>query len=219
MNFNARDELLAMKDEIELLRRENIELNFKLQRYDAYRAALNLPDQTDYYTVKAVVITHDWRFTRDIIINRGAADGLAINMPVWTTSGLVGRTRRLNDRFSKVQLLTDPGSAVGVYIEGSQYEGILRGHEDGDKLLLTDLHLVDLGDEMNLPQPGQAVYTSGVGIIFPRGLLAGHISEESSDHGYIVEPAVNFLSVKAVLVYINTAYREEFLSLLTGESP
>mgnify|MGYP006273548011 CR=1 FL=1 len=216
-NFHAKEELAELRDEIEALRRENIELKLKLQRHDAYRAALNLPNEAEYQTLPAIVMAHDRRLHHEIIINRGLSDGLLVNMPVWTAEGLVGRTRRLNEHFSSIQLITDPGSAVGVMIENTPYHGILRGADEENRMLLTDLHLTQPGAGMREPEVGQAVLTSGAGMVFPRGLVAGHIVEASEEGTLRVAPAVTMSQVKAVYVYTNTSYRSEFLSLLTGE--
>ncbi|MBI1390820.1 MAG: hypothetical protein GC154_20515 [bacterium] len=215
-NFASREEVERLRAEVKDLNQENTQLRFKLQRHEAYISALRLPREVEYQTLAAIVVFRDFRLTHDIIVNRGTADGLTVNMPVWTDEGLVGRTRRVSQNYSKVQILTDPGSAIGVYVENTPYEGILRGSEDGG-LVLEDLHLTGIGDEIKPPLPGQEVRTSGTGMVFPRGLLAGRIAYATSSQGVLVEPVVNANSVQSVLIFTNTGYREEILSLLLGE--
>ena len=136
-------------------------------------------------------------------------------MPVWTVQGLIGRTIRMKEHASRVMPLTDPGSAVGCYVEGTSYEGVVCGMEEGKQLLLQEQHLIGGGDEKLFPQPGQAVFTSGQGLVFPRDLLVGYISDATSEEGLVVEPAVDFESVKSVLIITTTFLEDEMLSLLT----
>lgn len=212
--FISLEEVKSLRSEIEGLQNENTKLRFKLQRHEAYVDALRLPREVEYQTLPVIVLFRDFRLTHDIIINRGANDGLAVNMPVWTGEGLVGRVRMVTDNFAKVLVLTDPGSSIGVYVEGSPYEGVLRGSDVSTQLVLEDLHMTNQGDEMHSPMPGQEVRTSGTGLVFPRGLLAGYVSSVTSETGIAIDAAVNINAVQSALVFTNTSYRDEVLSLL-----
>ncbi|HOJ60739.1 MAG TPA: rod shape-determining protein MreC [bacterium] len=216
-NFRAKQELDTLREEMARLQQENLELRYQLRRHEAYRDALGLPREEMVPSVAAIVLFRDNRMALSLIINRGAQDGLQVNLPVWTRDGLVGRTHKITRHHARVQPLTDPRCAIGVYVEDSSYEGILRGSEEGGHLLLTDLHLVSPGGEMMRPQPGQRVFTSGTGLVFPRNLLAGFVSDATSDKGYVVRPAVDVHSVKSVLILLNTPLREDVLPLITGE--
>lgn len=215
-NINAKRELEALKLELEEARHTITELQFKLSRHDAIRDALKLPREAQYQTIPAIVQMRNHRFTKDLIINRGSSDGLEKNMPVWTEIGLVGRTRTLSDHFSLVQRITDPGSSVGVEIANTPIKGILRGSDDGETMLLTDQYRDQVYETGLDPIPGQQVFTSGDGMIFPGGLLAGTVSDVTSDYGIVVEPAVDFRSVQSVLVHTDTTLRDELVLLLDG---
>ena len=213
--FNHGVQLGELQKENEQLLEEINVLRYKLQLHQALHEALKFPQEEEFPGTVAIVKMRDNRMTQSLIINRGAADGISKNRPVLTSTGLVGRTYRLSENFSRVQLLTDPGSAIGVYIEGTSYEGILRGMESGEQLLLTDLHHYGGGDESLTPQPGQKILTSGTALVFPRDLLAGTISDVTSEKGFRVEPAVDFRTVQSVIVLTSSTLREEMLSLLT----
>ncbi len=216
-NVRAKKELDSLREDMARLQQENLELRYQLRRHEAYRDALDLPREDAVPSLAAIVLFRDNRMALSLIINRGAQDGLEVNLPVWTREGLVGRTHKITRNHARVQPLTDPRCAIGVYVEDSSYEGILRGAEEGGHLLLTDLHLVSPGGEMMRPQPGQRVFTSGTGFVFPRNLLAGIVADATSDKGYVVTPAVDVQSVKSVLVLLNTKLREDILPLVTGE--
>ncbi len=212
--FISLEEVETLRSDIASLQEKNTQLRFKLQRHEAYADALRLPREVEYQTLPVIVLFRDFRLTHDIIINRGANDGLTVNMPVWTGEGLVGRIRKVTDNFAKVLVLTDPGSSIGVYVEGSHYEGVLRGSDGSTQLVLEDLHMTTQGEELSSPQPGQEVRTSGTGLVFPRGLLAGYVSSVTSETGIAVDAAVNINAVQSALVFTNTSYRDEVLSLL-----
>lgn len=216
-NLNARQELEETRAELEAAKRAITELRFQLQRHEAIRDALKLPQEAAYQTLPAIVLMRDLRFTGDLVINRGLGDGVERNMPVWTGDGLVGRTRTLNEHRALIQPITDPGSAVGVYVEDTPIAGILRGNEDGRTMLLTDQYKENILETNLEAAPGQRVFTSGAGMVFPRGLLAGTVSDVTTESGIVVEPAVDFRSVQSVLVYMDTTMRDELLSLLSGE--
>jgi len=216
-NYRAKSELSSLRDEMETLRAENAVLRFTLRRHEAYVEALHFPKDESFTAIPAVVLGRDERISLTLFINRGAKDGLIVNLPVRTPIGLVGRTCRIDRDVSLVQSLTDPGSAIGVYVKDTSYEGVLKGTDDGKKALLTDLQLIGSGDESLLPKPGQAVYTSGAGLVFPRDLPAGYISHATSPGGYLVEPAVDFKTVQAVQVIKSSYSQEEALPLITDK--
>ncbi len=218
-NFDAKNKLSQLRRENEELRQENQELRYKLRRHEHYREAFELPQEEGMPVVVAIVVLPDDRMTQSLIINRGADDGLDINMPVLTSEGLVGRTTlKMTPHAAQVMPITDPRSGVGVYIAGTPYEGILRGAEDGKQLLLTDLQS-GAGDESIRPKPGDKVLTSGHGRVFPRDIMVGIISDAttSTDNALVVNPAVNIQSVKAVMVMTRTQLQDEMLSLLSEE--
>ncbi len=215
-NFRAKKELEEARELIAKQNEELTELRYKLRRFESYKAAENMPDE-DYPTVKAIVLNRDNRLTDTLIINRGTRDGLDVNLPVWTTEGLIGRTYKVSGHFSRIQPITDPGSAVGVWVEGTPYEGILRGTEDGNQLVLTDQHLVSSGSELLVPEPGMRVMTSSRGLVFPENILCGTITDATTEEGMVVETAADINSVQAVYVLANTAMKEEILSLATEE--
>lgn len=214
-NFRAKKILSALEMENALLRSENTELRFKLRKHESYADALGLPRDEGYPTIPAVIIYRDNRLTPSFIINRGSMNGLNINMPVWNSQGLVGRIDKISNRHARVQPITDSSSAVGVYVRGTPYEYLLRGTEDHKALVLLDEHLLEGGEDFQAPQPGQAVFTSGRGRIFPRDILAGYVSDATTENGILVTPAVDIHAVQSVLVL--TENQSELVSLLADE--
>ena len=227
-NFKAKSELAELHEAVEKYQLDIMNLNYKLREFEAYREASglvydaqnsNLPgiQDDDIPGIIGIVLVRDNRMTYSLIIDRGINDGLEINQPVTTNVGLVGRISELSSHTARVLPLNDPRSNVGVFIEGTPYEGLLSGMEEGEKLHLSDLHLVSLGEDSMLPEPGDPVYTSGTGRILPRNLLAGIISDVTDETGYLVDPVVDVRSVKSVRILTNTPIQDEIRSLMKDD--
>lgn len=205
----------ALSYEVQLLRAQ-------VKEVDRLRKLLNLPSQSPFQTVPALVINRASRLGRILIINRGSADGLQMNQPVISPEGLIGRTERVLTHTCRVMLLNDPGSSVGVKIVGKNYEGLVQGRMNEDRLILNHI-MQNTGFGQVAGQPveiGDTLITSGIGMTFPQGLLVGTIHEkidESEEGDFWVNPIYQESSLTEVLVIINNERSEEF-HLMTDES-
>ena len=106
---------------------------------------------------------------RNIFINRGARDGVAIGMPVTTDLGLVGRIVDASANAAQVQLITDENSSVSTRLQTTRAEGSIVGQASG----VLRLTFVDLDEEI---QQGDLVITSGLGGNFPPDIVVGQVT-------------------------------------------
>jgi rod shape-determining protein MreC len=153
------------------------------------------------YIAASVIGRDPSPFLHYVIIEHGSDDGLMHGMPVVTDQGLVGRIDAVSPSASRVQLITDPGSAVNVSLQTSQKEAILDGSITGD--LTVSMIPQDL-DVSN----GDVVLTSGLGGAYPNNLLIGQVTgvrKLANDlfQSASVQPAVDFSSLNMVLVITN----------------
>jgi rod shape-determining protein MreC len=96
-------------------------------------------------------------------------------MAVVTEEGLVGKTTTVSDNIAVVLLISDENCRVAAKVEGSREQGIVSGERvSGAQTPFLELNF--LSKQANLP-PGAKVYTSGVGGVFPSGLLVGGVVE------------------------------------------
>ncbi len=110
-------------------------------------------------------------FEQTIELDRGSDDGIGVDMPVVTGSGLVGRTVSVSASRSVVQLITDPGSSVGVRLSRSSEVAVAEGR--GPDALLS-LGFVDAGADVDVLE---LVVTSGLeDSIFPPGIPVGRVA-------------------------------------------
>ena len=92
------------------------------------REILSLQRSSDSDTISASVIsrkTGSW--WRQIILNKGAKDGVEIGSVVIGPGGLLGRIHHTSLFTSSVRLLNSPESKVGVWVERIQSHGLLVG--------------------------------------------------------------------------------------------
>ncbi|PYL20173.1 MAG: rod shape-determining protein MreC [Verrucomicrobia bacterium] len=138
------------------------------------RHALNYRERSMFKLVAAEVIARDSSsWWRTLTINRGKRDAIETDMPVVTDVGLVGKTTTVSDTISVVLLISDENCRVAASVEGSREQGIVSGERvTGGLTPLLDLNFLSKQADL---KPGQKVYTSGVGGVFPSGLLIGAV--------------------------------------------
>ncbi|PYR29341.1 MAG: rod shape-determining protein MreC [Acidobacteria bacterium] len=136
---------------------------------------------------------------RTLTIDKGTRDGLRPDMAVIAPAGVVGRVVVPSARAAKVQLLIDRYAAAGAIIERSRAQGVVIGAGD-DRLRME--YVSEVADIA----VGDAVVTSGIDGIFPKGFVIGRVEAvEKSGGAYkriTVQPAVDFSSLEAVLVVL-----------------
>ncbi|AFY61354.1 rod shape-determining protein MreC [Synechococcus sp. PCC 6312] len=136
---------------------------------DQLRQLLNIPQVKQNKAVVARVIgrsaDHWWQ---QVLLNQGSREGLAQGAVVLASGGVVGRITSITPNTSRILLLTDPSSRVGVVVGRTRQMGILRG-QLGNKAVL------EFFDKDPKVQPQDAVLTSELSSLFPAGLPVGVI--------------------------------------------
>jgi rod shape-determining protein MreC len=137
---------------------------------------------------------------RTLTLDKGSRDGVQTDMAVIAPEGVVGRIVVPSGLAAKVQLLIDRNAAAGALVERSRAHGLVVG-SGGDRLRM------DYVSEVSDVLVGDAVVTSGIDGIFPKGFTIGRVeSIEKSGNAYkqiIVRPAVNFSSLEEVLIVLS----------------
>ena len=184
------------------LRATNSALRDVEHEVNRLRHALNYRERSVFKLIPAEIVTRDastWWHT--VTINRGKDDRIEPDMPVVTDEGLVGKTTTVSNSISVVLLVTDENCKVAASVEGTREQGIIAGERvSGGLAPLLDLNF--LTKQANL-QPGQKAYTSGVGGVFPSGLLLGTVKSfkvRELDGQAKIAPAVDLSHLEDVFV-------------------
>lgn len=196
-----RTENARLAAEVARLRQENARLRPAAQENARLRGLLAFKRQQPFRTVAARVIGRDpSRWFSTLLVDRGAAEGVARNDPVVTSDGLVGHVIETAGSWARVLLLLDPRSAVGVLVERSREAGVAEGQGQ------PALHLKYLSRDADI-QPGDQVVTSGLGQIYPRGLPVGTVVGVGRTAGALfqdatLQPAADLNHLEDLLIII-----------------
>lgn len=170
------------------------------------RELLNLKEKTGYEQVAARVIARDgsvWFNT--VTISRGSSSGIALNMPVVTSSGIVGRVIAISPWTAQVMLITDEKAAAGAIIGKLGESGAL-----GSVRGLGNSGLVEMRYVSGLQKvaTGDYIMTTGQDGIYPPGLNVGEVVEvkqgtATQPHQIYIKPSARLdqLADVAVLLY------------------
>lgn len=107
-------------------------------------------------------------FRQSVLLNVGARDGIIDGWATMDGIGLVGRISGVGQKTSRVILLTDSNSRVPIVVQPSGQKAVLAG-DNGD---LPPLEFLEDQSEV---RPGDQVFSSGDGGVFPAGLLIGSV--------------------------------------------
>ncbi|MCX5656855.1 MAG: rod shape-determining protein MreC, partial [Candidatus Omnitrophica bacterium] len=133
---------------------------------------------------------------RIIFLDRGT-DYVKENMVCLNSWGLIGKVFEVGKDFSKCICLNDLNSRVPAKVERTQEQGLVYGTINGIRLEMKYLN------KHSAAQTGDRIITSGLGEVYPPGILIGTISELRTDANYkiaVILPAVDFLKLEEILL-------------------
>jgi rod shape-determining protein MreC len=200
---SLRQQNTELQNEVASLQAQVIQLQQQVGETQVLAALVDFsrarPENT--YKAAAVIGRDPSPFLHYIIINRGSNDGILRGMPVVTDQGLVGHVDSTIADAARVQLITDPGSSVNVYLQNAEVEASLVGSVTGDLIL-------ELIPQDTIVEPGDLVLTSGLGGGYPPDLIVGQVlNVRSRDYDLFqqatVQPVVDFNRLQIVLVIVN----------------
>ena len=195
--------LLPEVDRIDSLITENKELRSQLE---AMKEELNITYTiNDYEFLNATVISRNISYWYNTItIDKGSYNGVELDMVVVNSDGLIGKIVSTTTFTSEVKLLTtgDTNNKISVAISSGNQKlyGLISKYNYQTNYLeiegISNTKTVTLGDY---------VYTSGLGGVFPSGILVGKVAEITTDEYDLakiinVEPIANFDNINYVAI-------------------
>lgn len=196
-----RVENARLRAQVEALNREVARLREQAAAAQRLERLLDLRAQVSYNGLAGRVIGRDpSRWFSTVVIDRGSRDGVTRNAPVVTPEGVVGRVIEVTPFASRVLLIVDARSAVGVLVQRSRDAAVVEG-QGTDRL-----HLLYLSRAAQV-EAEDLLVTSGLGGVFPRGLLVGRIMSVKREEGALlqeaeVEPAAQLGRLEEVLILL-----------------
>jgi rod shape-determining protein MreC len=201
--ISLRTRNAELEAQVSQLQTQVIELQQRVNETEILAALVDFsrtnPEST--YKAAAVIGRDPSPFLHYIIINRGSNDDIRRGMPVVTNQGLVGRVDAVIADAARVQLITDPGSSVNIYLQNADTNAVLLGSVTGDVSL-------DMISQNVSVEPTDLILTSGLGGGYPPDLIIGQVVTLRSLEFELfqkatVQPAVDFSRLDIVLVITN----------------
>ena len=205
--------LIGIRNENQQLLQEIAELKDRLNRsledsvqYNRLRGQLLFAQRQPDRKVFAEIIgesidnIHQMR-----LINRGSKHGLKRNFSAILREGLVGRVQSVTPFQSNLQLITDFRSRVPALIQRNRIRGLIYGTQTG-------LEMRQINRRAKVKK-GDRVITSGLGGLYPKGILIGTIVEvRVQPHELFqtasIETAVDLSRMEEVFIIISGSYPE-----------
>jgi rod shape-determining protein MreC len=196
-NQQLRERLRALETQLQ----ERQERALEAERL---REQLELRKILPLDTVLAEVVARDGvPWFRTITIDKGSAHGLALDAPVLSPTGVVGRIVAIGPHAARVQLLLDRDSGVGVLVERTRVTGVVTGQVAFSHAGTTDLVMKYVSALADVTV-GDVAVTSGLDRIYPKGLVVGRVRNVGPSSGLfreiIVTPSARFDRMEEVLV-------------------
>jgi rod shape-determining protein MreC len=193
-----------LRQQVEQFQQSTIKMNELTAENQRLQAMLDYKKNTPQFDmVTATVIAREtgtWFST--IVINKGSDTGLTKDMPVVTPKGLVGQIVSVYGNSAKVMLMLDPRSAAGGLVQRpeSRVTGIVVGQAQNAAVP----RMVNLARESDIIK-GDTIVTSGLGGIFPKGILIGEVVDVKNEEGGLlkyaeIKSAVDFSKLEEVFV-------------------
>jgi len=188
--------------ELDRLRAENQRLKsweWRAQELERRMSALaqlaRVVEEPALHFITARVVTDaSGPFVRSAMLRGGRDQGVRSGYPVISADGLVGRIVESGARASRVLLFTDLNSRIPVLVGPAQVRAIIVG-DNGPYPRLAYL------SPNSRIEPGDEVYTSGVGGLYPRGLRIGTAAEEAGSYRVVPHARLDELDFVSVLFF------------------
>lgn len=202
--LTAGRKLDEARREIEELKLKVADRDALAAENDALRATAGLAEIVPLKTVAARVIYQqrgpDWL----LIIDRGAESRVEADQAVISPDGVVGKVLSSSEGMARVQCVLDGDAGIAVMVgEGRRQADAIVADASAGRCRLAHVEL--LADI----RPGDRVLTSGLDLIYPRGLLFGTVESVEGIAGIqqevTVVPAVDFTRLEQVLVVVSTS--------------
>jgi rod shape-determining protein MreC len=139
-------------------------LTFLQEENDRLRSLLNSPVQDNTRKIVAELMAVDNNpYSHQIVINKGAINGVFEAQPVLDDKGIVGQIMQVSSTNSRVLLIADVTHAIPVRISRNNVRLVVNGSGSLNELLIQHVtHSSDI-------KIGDVLLSSGLGNVFPEG--------------------------------------------------
>lgn len=203
--FTDYDELQAeneaLRETIESMQNERADNAVLKEENEWLKEFLDLKNKNPSFVLAdADIISYEaGNYSTVLTLNKGTVHGIKKNMPVISSSGVIGYVSETGLDWCKVTCIIESTSKVGVYTDRT---GVIGTVEGSPELRSEGKCIMSYAPDSDI-RVGDRVYTSGTGSIYPDGLLLGTIVSIEADEATrtliaVVEPAVDLLDLQSL---------------------
>lgn len=189
-----------LNNKLNMLRHENTLLKEKIHDVNVLKEIYQFKKQQKLDGIVAEVIARDpSEWVKAITINQGENSGVELNMPVISNYAVIGQIVAVSKNTAKVMLITDLQSGINCLIQESRVTAVVKGYGKARPELL-------FVEKREPVKRGNVIITSGLGNVFPKGLLVGYVHEVlpsppgSLFHKVVVNSAADLKKIEYVFV-------------------
>lgn len=201
---DLRDENDALRAELEGYKNLVYDAELIQDENKFYNSFLGIKEEhIDFLFEDATVIGRESTNYRTVFtLSKGTLHGIEVKMPIITKDGLVGHITEVGATWSKAVLLTETASAVGGFVERSGVLGVVEGTYELRTEGLCQMVYIEPDSDIRV---GDKVVSSGIGGVYPRGLMIGKITEIKMDEASrtltaTIDPAAELDSISKIMI-------------------
>lgn len=187
----------ALKGEIALLREqqaattlENLNLRNALKESQTLQA-ISFDTGAIAFEVGEVIGYAGQFQQRNLVVNKGSAQGVKVDSPVISARGIVGRVISVAASNCVVLPFSNPRFQIPVMDKATSVQGILQSDLAGK----TNMNMIKLGSQISA---GDTIVTSNLSTLYPKGYPVGTVARirDSQDYLFISAELEPFTQVE-----------------------
>lgn len=199
-----KNEIERLEQQIAEYENQLVDYNDLQQKLSSYETMLGVKEENpDFALERASVIGTDAadKFT-SLIIDKGSKDDISVNDPAVYGNYVVGIVKKVHPYYSVVETILNPEvniSALDSKTRETAYVTTTIEFSDKGHCIFSGL------ERTTGVSPGGIILTSGIGGIYPKGLIIGTVnevceSEYDLSNYAVVEPGVNVKEIEDLYV-------------------
>jgi len=203
--MDVQRENLRLREVIRELNSRVVAGNEAVQAKERLEHLLDMKNTVKAPSLAASIVGEDvTSWFRTTIIDRGSSSGIREGMAVVAADGVAGQIVKVAPATARVLLITDHASGIAAVIQRSRARGVVKGKGEG----LCSMEFTTREEDVKV---GDAVVSSGIGGLFPKGLPIGEVTMvKRGEYGIFqtvtIRPSVNFSHLEEVLVVLRGGY-------------
>lgn len=203
-NKALENENTALREKVAALEAEIRELNRYAEENEAMRQLLGITSSDISLTLSmgSIVSRSGLSWARTLTADLGSADGIAVYDAVITAEGLVGYVSSVSLTSCQITTVIDSSMSCSAILSDSRHTGVAEGSFRLMEQGRLALNLLPAGADISV---GDTAETSGLGGIFPKGLVIGrvessHIADDGLSKTAVIAPSVDISSLTTVFI-------------------